>query len=294
MLGSLGTLLGAGCLSRSSAPGGTETTTATSTTTTPRETTASETPPATEQTTASRSTATTAGSADVTVTEATVTPQYVARNSPDSIGVSGDPDEQFVVLTVAADGADYPTAGTFALEAGRESYDPADDIGGMGGGLWGYEERYAESGRGWLAFAVPKPLDADAVTATWPGSEYALGEDLVAELARPPTTFELREFAGPDAVQVDEDATLSLTVANTGDADGTFVGALNRSGPSVAYIPETAVHLPVPAGETVTWEYTNAPDDRYGTVSEDSEMTFRLQWRNASESLDVTIESSET
>lgn len=267
VLASLGTLLSAGCLGQDT-PGGRQTETTT--------------------TTVDDTTATTAtGTGEVTVSDLAVTPQYVARDSPDSIGTYGARNEQFVVATVSAAGDGAPDREEFALAAGEETFDHAEGVGGMGGHLWDRGEPYGEASEGWLAFAVPTPLDVGSAATTWPGGEHTLDDDALGRLRRPPTDFEAREFTAPDSVRLDEDATLTLTIENTGAADGTFVGALNRSGPSVAYAPETAVRLAVSAGETATWRYTNTPDDRYGERAET--MTFRLQWGDESLSRAVAV-----
>lgn len=228
----------------------------------------------------------------IEVTDATVTPAVVGANSPDSMGTYGDRGEQYVLATVAADDLQAPPPDEFALAAGGAEY-PARTEVGYTSRLWEREEPYGEDAgfEGWLAFRLPKPLDVDGAAVTWDGGEYALGDDAVAELARPPTDWEVRSFTAPDAVALGEEATVSLTVENVGDADGTFVGALNRVGPWVAYTPQAAVSLDVAAGETATWEFGHTPQEQYadGDASE-REMRFHLQWRGDKLTREVTVE----
>lgn len=232
--------------------------------------------------------ATTTRDADVTVRDVTATPALVGLNSPDSIGTFGDRDEQFVVGTVAAAGSATPGRDAFALDADGETYGPVDDVG-VSRRLWEHGLPYGRKPEGWVAFSVPNPLDAERVAVTWPGGEHALDEAAVGRLARPPTTFELREFAAPEPAEYGDPVTVTLTVENVGDADGTFVGALNRSGPRVAYTPEEAIALDVAAGETATREFTHTPT-RHG--DEDRSMRFYLVWRGGrlSRSVDVTTD----
>lgn len=238
-------------------------------------------------------TSTTTDYGDALVRDVTVTPELVAANSPDSIGTFGAQDEQFVVATVAAEGLPAPPRDAFALDAGEESYSPSKDSAGMNYRLWNDNRPYGESTEGWIAFSASKPLDAEAVTITWPDSEHALNDDAVAQLTRPPTEFEVREFAAPDSIAYDESVTVTLTVENVGDTDGTFVGAFNRSGPSIAYTPEEAISLDVAAGETASWEYTNAVGDRSTEAGgDDPTMRFLLNWRDGDRSQSIAIETS--
>jgi len=228
----------------------------------------------------------------VEVTDATVTPAYVGANSPDSVGTYGERGDQYVVVTVDAEATQAPPPDEFALAAGGEEF-PATTETGYGSRLWDRDRPYGEDGNfeGWLLFELPKPLDADAAAVVWDGSEHALGDDAVARLARPPTDWAVREFTAPDSVALGEEATVSLTVENTGDADGTFVGALNRVGPLIAYTPQAAARIDVAAGETATWEHGYTPDSGYGDGdASERAMRFHLQWRGEKLTREVTVE----
>lgn len=220
--------------------------------------------------------------ADVTLSDVTVTPELVAADSPDSIGTFGDRDEQYVVATAAAEGSPAPERGSFALEAGGESVGATETVGSRSR-VWGYDEQYGsgDATEGWIAFVLPKPLDAESAAITWSGGGRDLSTAAVERLGRPPTDFAVREFAVPETVTLGETATVSVTVENVGETDGTFVGAVNRIGPLVAYAPETAVSLEVAAGETATWEYDHEVTDRgVERDAEDITMRFALDWRD--------------
>lgn len=234
----------------------------------------------------------------LTVDSLGVTPEYVASNSPDSIGTYGDRGEQYVIAAVSAEGSPPPPLSEFALTAGGETFAPDDDVGGMGERLWDYDRPYGRDGvtAGWVAFEVPKPLDADRAAMTWTGGEYALDTAAVERLSRPPTDFEVREFDAPDSMALDEMVTATLTVENVGDANGTFVAAVNRTGPRIAYTPEATLSLAVPAGETATWEYESGPGDRYADPADAADgqtMIVRVRWRDGSLSREIEVETGE-
>ena len=236
--------------------------------------------------------------AGLTIDSLGVTPEYVATDSPDSVDTYGRRDQQYVIATVSAEGTPAPPPSEFALAVGSETFAPDDNVGGMGGRLWDYGDPYGGDGAtaGWIAFEVPKPLDTEGATITWPGGEYALDESAVGRLSRPPTEFEVREFDPPDSMALDGTVTATLTVENVGDADGTFAAAVNRTGPFVAYTPEETVSLEIPAGETATWEYESGPGDRFVDEAEgrdDLRMVLRLSWRDGSLSREIDVETEE-
>ncbi len=228
----------------------------------------------TTDTTTTDATSTTAES-DASVSDVAVLPELAVMDSPDSISTTGDRDEQFFVATVADGGS--LDVGAFELDLNGETYPATTEIG-YGSRIWGRGLAYrADDGEGWLAFRLPKPLSADAATLTWPGGQHALREDALERLALPPTTFEVREFTAPDSASPGDTVTATLTVANVGDADGTFVGALDRVGPMVAHAPAAAISLDVATGATATWEFVHDLD-----VSGDGGMELQLDWRGGS------------
>lgn len=229
-------------------------------------------------------------STGIRVLDATATPEVITMGD-DSIGVAGGRDEQFLIVTVGTDDDVAPAVEEFALESGPESYRPSEDLPLPTRSLWEFERPYDPEKRdtGWIGFVLPKPvpIEGESATLTWPGGEHALDEATVAELARPPTDFAVREFAAPATVESHGTVSLSLTVENVGQEAGTFVGALNRVGPEIAYAPEATIRLDLEAGETAVWEH------EYGvsTTREDAEVRFHLHWRGGDETRGVDVDT---
>ena len=224
---------------------------------------------------------------DVSIEEVDVTPEIVAPNTPDSIGVYGERDEQFVVVQYLTDGETKPDWSDFSLVAEGDAYEPEDpERTYYGYSLWD-DEGYVNSTEGYLIFSLPKPLDADEATIRWPGGERALSKRAVERLARPPTDFTVREFSAPEVVEIGEEVTLTVVVENTGDVDGTFVGALNRIGPDVAYTPVKAVSLEIEADESATWTHSYTPPFGH----EGPSMRFSMDWRGGGQSREIAIGS---
>jgi len=221
------------------------------------------------------------------VKEAFVVPELAAPNSPDSFGVYGVCDEQYVVALL--DGAaGWPAVDEISLIAGEPSHDAQDSVGEGGWGLFDLGGAYAPESRasGWVVFSLTNPLAVETATISWPGGQYPLGDESLADLARPPASFEIQSFEAPEAATPGDSITVSLTVENTGDVDGTFVGAVNRNFP--AYSPEASIRLPVSAGETERWER----EVDVGEVGYDEPVELRLwlYWRDDSADQAVTVE----
>ena len=229
---------------------------------------------------------------DVAVDEISVAPELVAPNSPDSIGTFGERDEQFVVAQCSADGSPKPARTDFSLVAGDDSHTPIDirRRTGTPNSIWD-DDGYADA-TDYLVFSLPKPLDADEVTLRWPGGERALTDDAVERLARPPTDFAVREFSAPESVESGEEITLTVVVENTGDVDGTFVGALNQIGPQVAYAPVAGLSLDAEAGESATWTRTFTPS--LGSSGDSRSMRLRMDRRGGDESVSAMVERPES
>lgn len=223
------------------------------------------------------------------VREAFAVPELVAPDSPDSFGVYGDRDEQYVVALLAAQRGAAPPASDVELVADGEPYPAETEVGGQGWALFDYDASYSpdDDRGGWVVFRLPKPLEAGGAAVSWPGGEDALGDEVLARLARPPASFAVESFDAPAAVDAGETVTATVTVENTGDADGTFVAAFNRSGPLIAYAPESVIRLPVAASETETWTFEHAVADE--SFEEDRPMRLYLHWRDDSLSRQVTV-----
>lgn len=228
----------------------------------------------------------------VSVAEVAVTPEYVALDTPDSIDTYGGRGEQFLFARVTTGVEPAPRRGEFRLEAAGESHTPESELKAYGT-LPNYRPEYDPGEGGWLPFSVPKPLDAEGATVTWPGNQYALNEEAVDRLSRRPATFAVREFTAPSSVEAGRAATVSLAVENTGETNGTFVGALNRVGPWVAHAPVEAIDLEVDAGATQTWEHTQQTNEPTETDRETVDMTFHLHWRDGDRSATTAVRMAE-
>jgi hypothetical protein len=246
----------------------------------------------TAETSRSTQTAEPTQTADVRLREVTVTPSLVALNSPDSIGTFGDRDRQFVVAGVGARGRLPFDRAAFELATEETTYAPttARQVTSYGM-LWGHGDPYEPETGGYLLFRVPNPLDADSVALRWPDGERSLSEDALRRLRRPPTTFAVREFAAPASVTTGSEVTLTLTVENVGDADGTFVAGLNRTGPEIAYAPVEAVSLDAAAGESTTWTHSYTPT--VPAPDEDLSFDFVMHWCGGDERATVGVEPRE-
>ena len=227
--------------------------------------------------------------AGVRILDSTATPEVITMGD-DSIGVAGGRAEQCLIVTIGTDDDVAPAVEEFAIETGSESYRPSEDLSLPTRSLWEFERPYDPERRdaGWIGFVLPKPVpvEGESATLTWPGGEHALDDAIVAELARPPTDFAVREFAAPATVENPGTVSLSLTVENVGQGAGTFVGALNRVGPRIAYAPEATIRLDIDSGETAVWEH----EYRVSTTGDDAEVRFHLHWRDGSETREVDIE----
>ncbi|SEK54019.1 CARDB domain-containing protein [Haloferax larsenii] len=249
--------------------------------------------PTTEQTPATgttddTTTTTTSEPADVTVSNVQITPEFVALDSPDSIGTFGDRDEQFVIVTVLVDGESGPPVEAFELSADGQTFDPTLPENLPSYTLWSRGDPYEGKTSGYLVFSVPKPLEAPEMVVRGPGAQFELGADARSTLARPPTDFSVSEVSAPERVESGSDVTLTATITNTGSEAGTFVGAFNRSGPLVAYTPVKRVEAELAAGESTTWTYSYIPSLDGGTESRP--MSLYLNWRGGSVSTETTVE----
>lgn len=222
------------------------------------------------------------GTVDLAVESVAATPEVIALYAPDSIGTYGGRSEQYLLARIDANAEPLDPA-DLGLVVGADTVRPRTGVG-SGYRLWEYGEQFTfaseqpdgekRSSPGWVAFELDNPVETDTVTLQWPGGERAIDDGIVAQLRRPPTTFDVAVDA-PEQVADRSAATLSVTVENTGDHRGTFVGALNRIGPAIAYAPVTAVELPLDPGETDTWTHTYSASREQPPF----EFTFAFRWR---------------
>lgn len=227
---------------------------------------------------------------DVTVDAVSVRPELVTRDSPDSYGTYGGRTSQYVVVELSVERPEANPPESFAVEAGGETHEIVTAIGEGGGFLaefdTAYDPEFGDSG--WLAAPLPKPLEAETAALTWDGGSHEFGDAVLERLRRPPTEFDVG-FEAPDSATVGETVTATVTVENVGDVDGTFVGALNRVGPLVAYAPEAAIVLDAESGESATWEFTHDLDESLED-REDPRMRLHLVWNDQRVTREVDIE----
>lgn len=187
-------------------------------------------------------------------------------------------DGQYVVtdVTVEGDGApDLSGANVFvrtdALDRSERRY-VADERNAD-------HARNADRVRRRFAFPVPiSPAPAEGAVV-WrsearPAVRWTLPADLLAAVARPPA-FDLRGFEVRDVSG--EEIGVTLTIANTGSGDGTFLAEVGDA--AVSDQPEVSVD--VPAGETVT------ATRRVSAFGDRDELTVVLRWRD--ERLERTV-----
>lgn len=110
---------------------------------------------------------------------------------------------------------------------------------------------------GWVAFAVPDPLDAAAVSLQYDGRRRPVGDDFRSALRAPPAEFELLGFDVPDRVAPDESVAVSVAVKNAGEGSGTFRACVDVGGESLAPRRE---EFGVPPGERREWTRTLVHD----------------------------------
>lgn len=203
----------------------------------------------------------------------------------DSAWTTGEPSEQFLIATPSTDGTETPAGASFTLRAGSSSYGSIatkrGQIGDAGGFLW--KPFHDASDGSPLVYRLPKPLDADSVTIEGPDGEHQLGDDQLQQLNRSPTVFTVQEFSTPESAVSGDEVELTLTVENTGQHDGTFVGVVNRRGPLIASMAAASVLLEVEAGQSATWTHTATPTIERQTQTTESKtrshrMTYSLNW----------------
>jgi len=223
-------------------------------------------------------------SADVTVESLELQYGVVVPSTPDSIGVDrvGTP---HVLAAVDVDGELPPSE--FAVEVGDRSFEPTE-IERLYRTSWGGEGYYGGSGRGLLAFELAVGASGDA-RLTWPGGERRLDAAAAARLDRGPPDFSA-SFDLPDTHEGTEAPTVEIEVKNEGDAPARFLGALNRTGPLVAYAPVARVSGLVEAGATATLSV----DDRWsgtpaGEGDGESDVTYHLHYGETATSADVRL-----
>lgn len=243
------------------------------TTTTDRDPTTAESPSTDEPTT----TTSESGTADVTVRSLHLQYGLVTPSSPDSIG-TWNTDTPYLMALVAVDG-DLPRT-EFTLAVGGERIGPTEQTR-LYRTAWGEYEWYARDRPGGvLAFELPTGDPDGSMTLTWPGGERSVDEDVGPRLAAGPPQFSA-SLSLPETHDNLDAPPVEIEITNEDDVPRRFLGALNRVGPRIAYIPVTRVSEMVPPGETVTLtvddDWSGMPgDERIGDGEPD--VTYRLHY----------------
>lgn len=274
-----GTLLGsalAGCLDES---GASATTTATSTETTSRTETTEY-----QNTTADTPT-TTQYDVDLEVELERHQPNVVVMGI-DSIDLRPKGSQYLFYRVNVTDGI-QPQRTDFGFRYGGMVYSPGVDTAGT---LWRddqSDDRYsAGRGEGWLVFELPAALDIEHAAFTLGSEEWPVDEATRQRLStlEAPLTVDW----GLTDEQPDDAARLEFSVTNEGDSDTRFVAALNGILIVGAHSPVTGLSREVPAGDTVSWTYTNDEDDpRVPTTEAESDSHYHLDWTQGESDLYV-------
>lgn len=226
--------------------------------------------------------------ADAEVTVHDVTLQYgLVWLEIDTITVR-EPGTPFVVADVAVDGALPRDA--FELRVDDAAVPPrAPDV--LRIRQRDRDDWYDGSGRGLLLFDLSQAgLDGESteLRLTWPGDEHALDDGLAGRLARGPPSFDatLDTPAEVPADEADGEHEVTVEVTNGGDGPARFLGALNRRGPRVAYMPVQRLTALVDAGETVSLsvrdEWSGPPPEDGDSASDldrvPEDVVYELDW----------------
>ena len=172
------------------------------------------------------------------------------------------PHSQFVVVDVRTGGAELPRSNEFIVQVDGQpttadrTYVVSDD-------------RSNESSE---TYAFPVEIDPapESVEVVWEPKQvrWEIGSGVVDEIPNAPQ-FEVRSFSAPAETERGTDVTLSVTVANVGEANGTFRAEL---GPT-SYSHVGIIAVDIPRGETVTYE-----DSFKGYLEDESAVSYYLDW----------------
>lgn len=259
--------------------------------TTPGATSADERAGTTSQRTTSDSGGSTAATATVDVTEATLQQALVFLETDYLQTFGGDARYLLVNVAISEGRVDR---GAFGLRVDDTAYATDDDR--RASRLW----RVYQSGSefepdvgGLLLFELPASgFDSVGDAAvTWPGGEHRLRDDLRERLRADAPEFSVSVDA-PDALVQGESPTFDVVVTNDGTVPGRLVAGLNRYGPRVASIPAKRFSLLVDAGAIARTTYNGeisgyeVPDDDRG----DGDPDLRYGWNGADRSVTYPIE----
>lgn len=226
--------------------------------------------------------------AEVTVSDVELHYGVVVPNSPDSIGIAHE-DTQYLATSVRVDGALAPDE--FALVVGDDRVVPTR-IERLYRTSWGDDQWYErETGVGVLLFEIPASAGGD-LALSWPGGEHALDRSLASRLGGNPPRFSA-SLSLPETHVVQEipQPPVEVRVTNESTVPRRFVGALNRTGPTIAYTPVARVCELVSAGETTTltvpdrWSAHRPAEERIGDDHPD--VTYHLHYVGGEDSAGI-------
>ena len=210
-------------------------------------------------------------------------PAVVRLATPDSLGVSSEPDTQYLFLSVSVTAGEPPARSELVFRFDGDEYGPLGADGPED--LWRlYNDegsRYdADRGEGWVCFPLPATGAPEGAGLTCADNVWVPSPDIRARLAAesPPLSV---SWSVPDSVEAGASPAVEVSVTNEGDRDGRFVGALNRSGPRVAYTPVAAASRLVPAGRTETWTpetHTLGEPGEWSETDGPTAGTYYLHW----------------
>lgn len=220
--------------------------------------------------------------ANVSVAVEWLQPAALKLNT-DAYGVDGVGQHLSVRLTAASDDPPSYSSLGFRFDGDETSPVPIDAATTRLARL--FEDREgaydAESGAGWVQFALPESGDASDAALTWPGGEWRPGDVLRARLAAPDPPLSV-DWSVPGTVERGVDPEMEFVVTNEGDVTGRFVAGVNRVGPSIAYAPAVAVSRPIPPGTTDTWtvrdDSVTYRSDADGSSDGEPEAKYHLVW----------------
>lgn len=219
----------------------------------------------------------TAGGPTLSVTPDRLQRAVVELTNPDSIGLRGGSDTQYLYLDVAVTAGEPPARSDLEFRFDGAQYDLGEvrQTFGLYRAYSSGDTRYdGERESGWLVFELPATGDASDAALVWSGGEWTPGQSLRERLGAEPPALSA-EWSAPESVTDGTTPTIEFTATNEGDIDSRFVAALNRKGGGIAYIPVAAVSHLVPAGSTETWTLTDSRSADAG-AGDDSTLTYLL------------------
>ncbi|WP_251329652.1 hypothetical protein [Haloplanus pelagicus] len=228
----------------------------------------------------------------VTVSDPAVAHSARYLSAPDAFDVVAAGTDQFLFVTVAAEGGSRPPSpdafGVVVADvrygAGIEALGPARVDAPVSG------RRYGDAGRhGYLAFRLPAPVaTTDLAVVLGEGARWTLPSSAAEALRSPPPAFETGVDV-PDAVPADEPIPVTLDVTNAGDGPGVFRGAINHGGPLYS---AAGFDLSLASGESTTHEVT--VDYHVGSETPPDCVQFAVVGPGVDRSFEVGIEGGGT